>query len=326
MSKISIGKKIFDSRFFVASSDLISTAEEAEKVIQIGGDNIGSIIWKSTTLEARKGYDAPRICDFYDGFLVASGLKNTGIDETIKEIRKFKAKYPNQSVIISIASVNFINSIDEFKKMAIKLKDEQIDGIELNLSCPHQVEKEKFKTQVLAQDENLVGIIVAEVKNIFQATNKIVIVKLTGWNADISKVSKVAEVCGADAITVSNIFPGMGYYTGLKEYNNSFEYKVGDPLVGNFKGGYTGILMLPATILLVNTVKNAVNIPIIATGGCMSQPDAMIQTFMAGASVVASATFFYNKNCCECRDFSKDLIEMRDVLKEFEKNKIIKFN
>lgn len=321
---IKIGKRVFENPFFVGSSDLVSTCEQAEEILKYG--KVGSIIWKSTTIEARKGYKQPRICDFYNGFLVASGMRNTGLLNSIKEINKFKEKHPEQSVIISIASVNFENTVEEFEVMAEKLKKVPVDGIELNLSCPHQVAGEKHKTELLAQNADLVGKIVSKVKIILKETDKVIAVKLTGWNADISNISKVAQASGADAITVSNIFPGTGYYTGLKEYKNGFTYQVGEPLLGNFKGGYTGIAMLPATLLIINMVKNAVTIPIIATGGCMSSNDAMIQAFLAGATAIASATFYYDENCINCRDFFEELLERKVTLEDFIKREIVKIS
>ena len=318
-----IGKKEFKTPFLIASSDLISTKEQAEEVLKYGKNMIGSIVWKTTTLEPREGYKEPIVCDFYDGFLVASGMKNLGIHKTILEIKDFKKKFPEQSIILSIASVNFDNPVKEFSDMTKLIRDIPIDGVELNLSCPHQVSGEKYKTELLAQNPEMVGKITKVVKDTLYGTDKILIAKLTGWNADIVKVCKVAENNGADAITVSNIFPGMGYYTGLTENKNGYSYKVGEPLLGNFKGGYTGVAMLPATLLIVNNVVNSVNIPVIATGGCMSSNDAMIQAFLAGASAIASATFYYDSNCRTCRDFSSDLIERKEILEKFVKEKIV---
>lgn len=318
-----IGEKHFKTPFLVASSDLISTKEQAEEVVKYGENLIGSIIWKTTTLEPKEGYKQPIVCDFYNGFLVASGMKNLGIHKTILEIKNFKKKFPDQSVILSIASVNFDNPEKEFAEMAMLVRDIPIDGIELNLSCPHQVSGEKYKTELLAQSPEMVGKITKTVKDIINTSDKILIVKLTGWNSDIVSVSRSAEDNGADAITVSNIFPGMGYYTGLVEKKNGYSYKIGEPLLGNFKGGYTGVSMLPATLLIVNNVVNSVNIPVIATGGCMSSNDAMIQAFLAGASAIASATFFYNQNCRTCRDFSKDLKERNEILEKYIKEKIV---
>lgn len=324
MIETKIGKKVFKSPFWVGSSDLIDTSEQAEEVLKYGKDMLGTIVWKTTTMEPRKGYKKPRICDFYGGFLVASGMKNIGLQGTIKEIHKFKERNAGQSVILSIASVNFGNPVEEFIEMTKQIKNLPIDGVELNLSCPHQVAGEKYQTELLAQNADLVGKIVKEVKNILKDTDKVVIVKLTGWNSDIAKISKNAESSGADAITVSNIFPGMGYYTGLTEHKNGYSYEIGEPLLGNFKGGYTGEAMLPATLLIVNTVANAVKLPIIATGGCMASNDAMLQAFLAGASVIASATFYYDNDCEKCRDFSKELIERKSILEKYVKEKIIR--
>lgn len=148
---------------------------------------------------------------------------------------------------------------------------------------------------------------------------------MTGWNADIAKISKIAQENEADAITVSNIFPGIGFYTGLTKHQNGYKYQIGEPLLGNFKGGYTGIAMLPATLLIVNTVKNSVQIPVIATGGCMSSNDAMIQTFMVGDTAISSATFYYDKDGKKCRDFSEDLLNRKNIFEMYFNKKLLKW-
>ena len=219
MIETKIGKKVFKSPFWVGSSDLIDTSEQAEEVLKYGKDMLGTIVWKTTTMEPRKGYKKPRICDFYGGFLVASGMKNIGLQGTIKEIHKFKERNAGQSVILSIASVNFGNPVEEFIEMTKQIKNLPIDGVELNLSCPHQVAGEKYQTELLAQNADLVGKIVKEVKNILKDTDKVVIVKLTGWNSDIAKISKNAESSGAELKQDEN-----GLHIEMN--NNNFEHEM----------------------------------------------------------------------------------------------------
>lgn len=320
---IKIKNTILKTPFIFGSCDLIGNYEQASKIVEIANGNLGAITWKTTTLEPRQGYKEPIICDFNDGFLVASGMKNIGIDQTIKEVIKFKENYPNEILIISIASTDPKKYVRELVTIVKKLKKVNIDGIELNLSCPHQVSNERYKTELIAQDEKAVGLIVKKISKIIKKTSKMLIVKLTGWNANLPVIAKASEKYGADAIIVSNIFPGIGYYTGLEQYHNEHDYKIGDALVGNFKGGYTGVSLLPAILLMINEVKQSVKIPVLATGGCMSSDDAIIQALFAGASAIVSSTFYYDVNCHESRDFGIDLEAKKQMLIEYmNKNNI----
>lgn len=317
--ELKIKNTVFSSPFIVSSCDIVSSYEGAKTIIENGKGKIGAIVWKTTTLEAREGYKEPIVCDFKKGFLVASGMKNQGIDKTIKEVCEFKEKYPTTILIVSIASLNSENLINEFKILTEKLIQTNIDGIELNLSCPHQNECDKFETNLIAQDKELVSKIVKTVSDIIINTNKFLVVKLTGWGADVAKIANIAELNGADAITVSNIFPGVGYYTGIEKKFNGYKYKVGESLLGNFKGGYTGEALLPAVLLIINSIKQVINIPIIATGGCMSSLDAIVQSFFSGASLIASSTFYYNINGKTCRKFGNELKKTSIALERYMK-------
>lgn len=152
---VKIGRKVFNTPFFVGSSDLVSTCKEAEELLKYGKGHLGCIIWKSTTMNPKEGDQIPRICDRI--FSSKSELRNIGIDSTIKEMTAFANKYPNQSIMISLASVYFKNPVEEFEQMTIRIKNLPIDGIELNLSCPHQVANERFQTELLAQNAEMVG-------------------------------------------------------------------------------------------------------------------------------------------------------------------------
>ena len=118
---------------------------------------------------------------------------------------------------------------------------------------------------------------------------------MTGWNCDLAKVALAAERSGADAVTVSNLFPGTGYHTGLSESTElpSGTRRIGESLIGHVKGGYSGKAMHSPVLLLISNLRKYLRIPVIGTGGCASDLDSLVQTFMAGATAVASVTPFY---------------------------------
>jgi dihydroorotate dehydrogenase (NAD+) catalytic subunit len=123
----------------------------------------------------------------------------------------------------------------------------------------------------------------------------LVIPKLTGWNCDLAAVALSSQEAGAAAVTVSNLFPGTGYQTGIG-VSAASRGKPGDYLVAHGKGGYTGKAMHSAVLLMIEGLRRHIRIPIIGTGGCAADLDSLVQTFMAGATAVAAVTPYYFRN------------------------------
>lgn len=149
-----------------------------------------------------------------------------------------------------------------------------------------------------AQDKKLVGQLIRAVKSSLAENDCeqcLVIPKLTGWNCNPVEVALSAEQAGADAVTISNLFPGTAYYTGIgqKGADSGESLEFGGYLLGHGKGGYSGKAMHSAVLLMIESLRKHVRIPVIGTGGCATDLDSLVQTFMAGAVAVESVTPFY---------------------------------
>lgn len=310
------------SPLILGSFDPMIDAGVFSRCVDICGDSLGGLVTKSTTINPRSGYPDPKVARLGQGLLIASGNPNPGISGMASEVRKFKQRFPDFVVIGSI-----INDPDhprddlaeEYSLLAVEYARSGVDGLELNLSCPHLDPNEKELTIVPAQDERLVYRLVNEIKSSLKGAgfgNSLVIPKLTGWNCNLSEVAKSAEMAGADAITVSNLFPGTGYYTGLTDPGNgAWKYHgIGDHLVAHGKGGYSGKSMHAAVLLMIESLRKHVRIPIIASGGCASDLDSLVQTFMAGATAVQSVTPFYFRDLNEM----ETLIKVKDLVTGLE--------
>ncbi len=290
------GKITLKNPFILGSFDSLDCFKGLEFAFRSSGGNFSALVTKTTTVKKRKGYPDPKVANFGEGFLVASGIANSGIETMSKEIREFKKKYPEQVIFGSIASMDSPNILKELKHLALSMAEAGVEGVELNLSCPHSDEKEKFKTCLIAQNPEMVKKIVVELKNSLALSNYsevAIIPKLTGWGCNVGEVSMAAEEGGADAVVISNIFPGTGFYTGIKKIDNGYFYKIGQNLVGNKKGGYTGKALHSSVLLMVSDARRLVKIPIIATGGCATDMDSVVQTYFAGANAIEAVTPFY---------------------------------
>jgi dihydroorotate dehydrogenase (NAD+) catalytic subunit len=263
--------------------------------------SLGAVVTKSTSIDPRKGYPEPKVAPFGSGLLVASGNPNPGIDMMTSEVRNFRERYPDAILIGSIVSDadHPERGLEEqYGFLALEYARAGVSGIELNLSCPHLDPHDPEHTIVPAQDPGTVHRLVSTVRSMLSTAGYpmcLVIPKLTGWNCHLAEVALSAQSAGADAITVSNLFPGTGYRTGLGDAATGAG-SIGDPLVAHGKGGYTGKAMHSAVLLMIASLRKHIRIPIIGTGGCATDLDSLVQTFMAGATAVAAVTPFYFKS------------------------------
>ncbi len=318
------GKITLKNPFILGSFDSLDCFEGLEFAFRLSGGNFGALVTKTTTMQKRKGFPDPKFANFGDGFLVASGIANSGIKTMSNEIKKFNKKYPEQVIFGSIASMDSPNIIEELKHLALSMAQAGVEGVEINLSCPHSDEKEKFKTCLISQNPELVKKIVYELKKFLHISGygKVVIIpKLTGWGCNVGEVSLAAEEGGADAVVISNIFPGTGFYTGIKKIDNGYSYKIGQHLVGNKKGGYTGKALHSAVLLMVSDARRLIKIPIIATGGCATDMDSVVQTFFAGAGAIEGVTpFYFEKDKSGSEDRLKKVSYYTRKLREYMQN------
>jgi len=289
-----IGGVKLRSPLILGSFDSIISADVLIRCFDICGDSLGAVVTKSTTINPRQGYPDPKVSRFGDGLLVASGNCNPGIDVMASEVRQFKAQFSDPVVFGSIVSDPDHPQRDlaeEYCFLALEYATAGVDGLELNLSCPHLDPREKEQTIVPAQDKTLVGQLISEVKSSLSRAGYdscLVIPKLTGWNCNPTEVALSAGQAGADAVTLSNLFPGTGYHT-----RTGVDHEIGDYLVAHGKGGYSGKAMHSAVLMMIETLRKHFEIPVIGTGGCSSDLDSLVQTFMAGAVAVESVTPFY---------------------------------
>lgn len=159
-------------------------------------------------------------------------------------------------------------SVDEYTHCCELIdKEEQIEIIELNISCPNVHNGGMaFGTNPKSAKE-----ITEAVKKI---TTKPLYVKLTPNVTNIVEIAKAVEEGGADGIVLINTLLGM-----------RIDLKTQKPVIANKMGGFSGPAIFPVALRMVYQVYEAVNIPIIGVGGIETAED-VIEMMLAGATAV----------------------------------------
>ncbi|MBN2883447.1 MAG: dihydroorotate dehydrogenase [Clostridia bacterium] len=278
-TSVEIAGVIFDNPVIAASGTYGFGREYAE---YIDLNKLGGIAVKGLTLLPRTGNKTPRIAETPSGMLNSVGLQNPGVESFIANeipyLRQFRTK-----IIVNIAG----NIVEDYIEMAERLDDEDIDMIEVNVSCPN------VKKGCVAFGTTEKGI--EEVtKAVRKVTSHPVIVKLTPNVSDIGSLALAAEESGADAVSLINTLTGMVIDVNTRR-----------PLLYNNTGGLSGPAVRPVAVRMVNEVYNRVKIPIIGMGGICSGDDAL-QFMIAGARAIMVGTWNF-RNPSACIDVAEEI-------------------
>ena len=224
---------------------------------------LGAIITKGTSLKPRSGNKPSRVYETASGMLNSIGLQNPGVEYFTQFDLPFLKKFDTKIIVNACGS-----SIDEYVELCKILNTIDIDGVELNLSCPN------VKAGCLAFGTTYDG-----VKEVTSAVRKVLdkplIVKLTPNVTDITQTAKGAEDAGADAVSLINTLLAMKIDVNTRK-----------PVLANNTGGLSGPAIKPVAVRMVYQVANAVNIPIMGLGGIVNGEDA-IEFMLAGATAVS---------------------------------------
>lgn len=229
-------------------------------------NKLGGIVTKGTSLKPRPGNKPPRVCETPAGMLNAIGLQNPGVEHFINEDLPWLRKF-NTAVIVNACG----STVEDYVELCKILNKTDIDGVELNLSCPN------VKEGCLAFGTTYEG-----VKNVTSQVRKVLdkplIVKLSPNVTDITQPAKAVQDAGADGVSLINTLLGM-----------SIDIHKRKPMLANNTGGLSGPAVKPVAVRMVYQVAQAVDIPILGLGGIVTGEDA-IEFMLAGATAVSIGT------------------------------------
>lgn len=260
--EFSLGKLYMKNPLMLASGIICSSLDMLPRISNSGA---GAVVTKSLGLEPSFGYPNPTIVEVESGYVNAIGLSNPGIKEFYRELEQIENK--EIPIIVSI----FGSNSDDFYKMINKLENTDIDGYELNLSCPH-VHKVGLE---IGQDPEEVSKIVKISK---KSSSRPILVKISPNIANIIEIAKAAQDSGADGITAINTVRAM-----------VIDIETGIPILSNKIGGLSGPAIKPIAVRCIYEISSNIDIPVIGCGGITDWKD-VIEFMMAGASAVQIGT------------------------------------
>ena len=229
-------------------------------------NKLGGIVTKGTSLKPRPGNKPPRVCEVTGGMLNSIGLQNPGVEFFMEYDLPWLRKFDTKIIVNACGS-----SIEEYVELAKILNTLDIDGVELNLSCPN------VKAGCMAFGTSYEGVkeVTSQVRKVL---DKPLIVKLTPNVTDITAPARGAEDAGADGVSLINTLLGM-----------SIDIEKQRPILAINMGGMSGPAVKPVAVRMVYQVAQTVKIPVLGLGGIVSGKD-VIEFMLAGATAISIGT------------------------------------
>lgn len=223
---------------------------------------LGFFVGKSTTIEAKTGYPEDILVQpTSDSLWNAVGYANPGLEAMTEAFRALDAERPHGVFLMpqigESTAQRFAHCVAAFDRLGAA-----VDGIELNLSCPH-ADKAGI---LIGSDAGSVTEIVAAAR---AATGKPLVVKINAGVSDVVRIARAAVEAGADALSVVNTLGGP------------------NPELSNGYGGLSGRPLFAVLLDTLSRLTSAVDVPFIAMGGVHSAADVRRIDEIAAGSPIA---------------------------------------
>lgn len=261
--KVNIAGVEWNNPVTVASGTFGSGAEFADYVDL---NKLGAVTTKGVANIPWAGNPTPRVAETYGGMMNAVGLQNPGIDLFCERDIPFLRKYDTK-IIVNVCG----KSAEDYCEVVERLANEDVDMLEINISCPNV----KEGGIAFGQNPKAAEEITKAVK---KYAKQPVIMKLSPNVTSIADMAKAVEAGGADAVSLINTLTGMKVDINRKAF-----------VLANKTGGVSGPAIHPIAVRMVYEAANAVKVPVIGMGGISTAEDA-IEMLLVGASAVSVGT------------------------------------
>lgn len=248
----------------MTASGTFGSGEEYSEFVDLG--RLGAVVTKGVANIPWPGNPVPRIAETASGMMNAIGLQNPGIDLFCRRDIPFLKQFDTK-IIVNVCG----RTTEDYCEVVERLAEEDVDMLEINISCPNV----KEGGIAFGQNPKAVEEITSEVK---KRARQPVIMKLSPNVTDITETARAAEAGGADVLSLINTLTGMK----IDIHRRTFA-------LANKTGGLSGPAVKPVAVRMVYQAANAVKLPIIGMGGIATAEDA-IEFLLAGASAVSVGT------------------------------------
>jgi dihydroorotate dehydrogenase (NAD+) catalytic subunit len=257
----------------ILASGILGT--EAELMARVARAGAGAITAKSCGPAPRAGHRNPTVLAWEHGLINAVGLANPGVEAEVDELARARRLLQPLGAAL-IASV-FADTVENYARVAARVIDARPDLVEMNISCPNV--HDEFGTP-FAADAGAAAEVTAAVREAVGGRAP-VLVKLSPGVTNIAAIAQAVADAGANGITAINTLPGMIVDVHARR-----------PVLANRTGGLSGPAIRPLAVRCVYEIYQAVDLPIVGTGGVASGRDA-VEMIMAGATAVGVGSAVY---------------------------------
>ena len=266
--KVNIAGVELKNPVMTASGTFGSGAEYSELVDL---NKLGAVVTKGVANVPWPGNPTPRVAEVYGGMLNAIGLQNPGMEVFCRRDLPFLKQFDTK-IIVNVCG----HAPEEYLEVVERLAAEEVDLLEINISCPNV----NAGFLAFGQDPKHVEALTAEIK---KKAKQPVIMKLTPNVTDIAEIARAAEAGGADAVSLINTLTGM-----------KIDVKKRCFALANKTGGMSGPAVKPVAVRMVYQTAQAVKIPVIGMGGIAAAEDTTEFILARSTAVSVGTANFYN--------------------------------
>jgi len=225
---------------------------------------LDAFVTKTVTPLPREGNAPVRIAETDVGMLNAIGLANPGVDAFVAE---HLPRLAELGVPLWVSVGGF--SVEDYAHVSRQLGErDEVEALELNLSCPNVDEVPENVWEV-----------VAAVRGV---TSKPLYAKLSAAVPDLGGLARAAESAGADGLSLVNTVRGL-----------ALDERTLRPVLARGAGGLSGPVLRPVALAAVYACFRETPLPIVGMGGVATGRDAL-ELLAAGASDVAVGTALFS--------------------------------
>jgi dihydroorotate dehydrogenase (NAD+) catalytic subunit len=217
-------------------------------------------VTKTITPLPREGNLPPRIAETAHGLLNSIGLANPGRERFLSD-QLPRLRTLGIPLWISVGGF----SARDYAETCEALED--VDAIELNLSCPNVDEAADSAAAIVAACR--------------AATSLPLYAKLSAAHPDVGAVARAVEAAGADGLSLINTLRGL-----------ALDPRTLRPALARVTGGLSGPSLKPVALAAVYACCTATELPIVGMGGIATAQD-VIEFLSCGARDVALGTVLF---------------------------------
>lgn len=224
--------------------------------------SLDAYVTKTVTPRPREGNEPVRIAEAGRGMLNAIGLANPGIEAFRRETlpRLLALGVP---VWVSVGGFE----ATDYAALCAVLDGEEIEAIELNVSCPNVASPAEATEEIVAAARAV--------------TAKPLFTKLSPALPDIAESARAAAAAGTDGLSLVNTLRGL-----------ALDRHTLTPVLSTASGGLSGAPLRHVALAAVHACYAATGLPIVGMGGVETGRHAL-ELVAAGASSVALGTVLF---------------------------------